>query len=348
MDDRGPGASEVTVAVLNYNGLRVLPSCLSSIKGLDSAPAEILVVDDGSTDGSPTWVREHHPGVRVIELGINSKRLNKVRNRALQAARCNVVLLVDNDVTIRADCLNELLRGLKTLPSAAVCMPRALYEHDPELIYQDGQELHYVGTTMAIHRNAPLRDASDAPRMSIGWGVQLIDKAKAAEVGFFNEDYVMGWGDDGEFNHKLNLIGYACYHIPTAVVFHKRVAGARRYYGSIRNRWRFILEMYHGRSLFLCAPALVLYEISLIFFLLAKGAIGSYIRAMWDVAGDLRSIMTVRRRVQARRGRRDAELMTCGRIFIAPEYVDSRILSTGFGALNHALDGYWRLIRRLL
>jgi GT2 family glycosyltransferase len=216
-------ASNVTVVVSNYNGSAIVRDCLESVRRLVSAPREILVIDDGSTDGSPALVRAHFPEVRVIELGVNSGILNKVRNRGLAEAATDFVFLVDNDVILKADCLDELLRGLATLPHAAVSLPRTVYERDPSMIYQDGQVLHYAGTSLARNRNLPLKDADDRPRLTIGWGVQLIDRHQAALVGNFSEDYVMGWGDDGEFHHKMNLRRRCCYHIPAAIVYHKRV-----------------------------------------------------------------------------------------------------------------------------
>ncbi len=108
-------ASNVTVAVSNYNGLSIVGSCLESIGRLNAAPAEIVVLDDGSTDGSVAYLRHHFPSVRVIEMGVNSGGiLNKLRNRALAEARADFVFLVDNDVTLAPDCLDQLLSGLET------------------------------------------------------------------------------------------------------------------------------------------------------------------------------------------------------------------------------------------
>jgi len=105
-------ASNVTVAVSNYNGIAIVGSCLASIGRLNAAPAEIIVLDDGSTDASVAYLREHFPLVRVIEMGVNSGGiLNKLRNRALAEARTDFVFLVDNDVTLALDCLDQLLRG---------------------------------------------------------------------------------------------------------------------------------------------------------------------------------------------------------------------------------------------
>lgn len=341
-------SSDVTIAVLNYNGQEMLGDCFDSIGRLDSAPREVIMVDDGSSDNSVELVREKYRHVRILEIGENTKRLNKIRNTALRESLTDLVLLVDNDVTLRPDCLDTLVLSLNTLPDAAVCMPRALYQHDTSIVYQDGQVLHYVATSYALNRNMPVEGLDESPRVSIGWGVQLIDRHKADKVGLFNEHYVMGWGDDGEFNHRMNLAGYLCYHVPRAIVYHMRVKPAHRYYGSVRNRWRFMLEAYQLRTLVLCLPAFLVYEIAQLGFLLTKRAAGGYFRAMIDTMRQLPDILASRRRIQGSRLVKDVELMTSGKIFIAPEYVNVRILSWGFGLLNGFLNGYWRLVRVLL
>jgi len=348
-DERSRAAADVSVAILNFNGRDVLPGCLKSIGVLAHPPGEVLLVDDGSTDGSPEWVADNHPFVRIVEFGANTGRLNKVRNRALEEAANELVLLLDNDILLEPDALDRLVNALATLPHAAACSPRLLYEHDPRMIYQDAQTLHYVGATLAVSRNVPSIRAEHRPRLSIGLGgVQLIDRQKAAEVGGFNEEYVMGWGDDGEFNYRMNLSGRLCYHVPQALAFHKRVSGARRYIGSTTNRWRFILECYQLRTLLMCAPALLLYEIALAGFLVAKANLRAYFRAQVYILRNLPSILAARRATQRTRRIPDRELITSGDLFIASEYVDSGPLRVGLIALNWLLNTYWSFARVLL
>jgi GT2 family glycosyltransferase len=315
---------------------------------LDHAPGEIILVDDGSSDGSVAWVRKTYPETRIFEMGQNTKRLNKVRNWALREATYDLVLLVDNDVKLKSNCLEQLLVALRTIPDAAVCMPRALYDHDPSIIYQDGQLPHYVGASHALNRNRAVEGTDESPRLSIGWGVQLIAREKAAKVGFFNEAYIMGWGDDGEFNHKMNLAGYRCYHVPKAICYHKRVKPAERYYGSVRNRWRFLLEMHHWKTLLFCFPALVTYEIAAFAFLVTKGSTRAYWRSIQDIFKELPEIWRTRQKIQSWRQARDSEIMTSGPIFIPAEYVNSPVLRQSLRLLNGFLDTYWRLVRRFL
>ena len=131
------GVEDVTIAVLNYNGLDKLQNLFNSIFSLNYPPKEVIMVDDGSTDGSPEYIRKKFPAVKVIEMDHNTKQLNRVRNVALENSGKELVLIVDNDVSLKLDCLDELLKGLNNLPDAAVCMPRTLYDYDHNLIYQD-------------------------------------------------------------------------------------------------------------------------------------------------------------------------------------------------------------------
>ena len=326
----------------------MVPGLLRSIEGLRRPPGEVLFVDDGSTDGSVDWVRRHFPEVRVVEMGRNTGVLNMVRNRALREARGSLALLVDNDVTLAADCLDRLLDAMNTLPDTVACSTRALYIDDPDTIYQDGQVLHYVGASPGHNRDGPVEEADTEPRISIGWGVQMFHKETVLGAGGFNEDYLLGWGDDGELNHRLHLFGHRCYHVPRAVVFHRRRHGSRRFYEGVRNRWRFILETYHLRTILLCLPAMLVYELALLAFLVGHRRGGDYFRALGHTVRQVPSILRTRRRIQRQRRVADGRLMGADAIFVYRDYVTSRAVSLAFRMVNGFLAGYWRLVRRFV
>ena len=342
-------AADVTIAVLNYNGREKIPDLFASLTQLAEPPGDVIMVDDGSTDGSPEWLIEHYPTARLIRFDRNSGgMLNVVRNRALQEAKTPLVFIVDNDVVLLSDFLQEALDGINTLPDAAVCMTRAVYEDRPETIYQDGQILHYIGASPNINREASIHEIDDKPRLSIGWGVQLINKELCAPLGWFNEAYPMGWGDDGEFNHKLNMAGLNCYHIPRSVVAHKRHSASKRYKGTVSNRWRFILEMYSVKTLVLIAPALLFYEIPLFMFLAMKKRPGDYFSGMAHMLVRLPDIIQARKSIQSHRRVSDRELMGCGNIFVYTDDMNSKALQLGYIFLNKILSLYWKMIHRML
>mgnify|MGYP001819018629 CR=1 FL=1 len=61
----------VTVAVISHNGRKVVPLCLESIANQDVRAAQVLFADNASTDGAPDWVRDHHPEVEIVSMGVN-------------------------------------------------------------------------------------------------------------------------------------------------------------------------------------------------------------------------------------------------------------------------------------
>lgn len=342
-------AADVTIAVLNYNGRKIIPDLFASIGRLKEPPGEVIMVDDGSSDGSPEWLVEAHPEVRLVRFEKNSGgMLNVVRNRALGEAKKPLVLIVDNDVSLLPDTVEEGVKAMNSLPGAVVCTTRAVYDDNPEMIYQDGQILHYVGASPNINRNASIKEVDAEPRISIGWGVQLINKELTKEVGWFNEGYRLGWGDDGEFNHKLNMAGLNCYHVPRSVVLHKRHGASQRYQQAVSNRWRFILEMYAPKTLVLVAPAFAFYEVPLFLFLAMKKRPGDYFAGMLAVLRQLPDILSNRNKIQARRKRPDRELMGCGDIFVYTDDMSSKVLLFGYAFLNKALLFYWKIIGKAL
>lgn len=341
-------ARDVTVAVMNYNGADKLPALFESIRSLTETPAAVMIVDDGSTDGAAEAIHEEFPEVALLHMGRNTGILNRLRNRAFEEADTRLVFIIDNDVVLRPDTLQELLHVMNEYPKAGACMTRAVYWHDPDIIYQDGQTLHYVGASPGTHRGQSVREVDDKPRLSIGWGVQLIDKEAARAVGFFNDKYLLGWGDDGELNHKLHLYGYKCYQVPKSIVLHKRDESSKRYQAAVQNRLRFILEMYQLRTILLSLPALLLYELSLLGFLGMKGALGDYFRGWKVFLSELPDVLRNRRRIQGFRRVPDRALLGAGDIFIYSDELGSRILALGYRCLNGVLNGYWRLIQRLI
>jgi GT2 family glycosyltransferase len=349
-DFRPVDANEpITVAIPNYNGKPDIADALRSVQDSTYLPTEILVVDDGSTDGSVSFIRKNFPDVRVIELGRNSGgMLNRVRNRALREARTRLVFLMDHDIILEPDCLSVLLSQMRALPNAAVLTTRALFEHDRQRIYVDAQSLHFLCNTVASNRDGYIGQSDNKPTPSVGWGTQLIDKDKALVVGFFDEDYGMGWGDDGEFHHKIRLAGFGCYSVPTAVVYHKRVEGANRVSGTVRNRWYIIIETYALKTLVLLAPALVLYEAALLIFLCLKGHRGQYLGSMREVFRKLPQLLKKRSELQRSRRIPDKELLVGGPIYIRANLLEKSYLRFSMTVLNGMFEGYWRLVKHFV
>lgn len=351
--EAGPGGElprPITAAVVNYNGREVLPDTLASLEAVRGDDTEILVVDDGSDDGSPEWVEEHHPHVRVLRMGRNTARLNRVRNVALEAARHRWVFLTDNDVEVEPGCLATLLDVVRREPDVLCCTPRLVYRDEPGRIYHDGGELHYLCLSTAVPRGRPVESRPPRPpRATVGGGIMMIDRRASREIGDFDGGYLLGWGDDGEFHVRGRLAGYRCLHVSSAVARHvERPRGTDRALGQVYNRYRLLLTAYSGRSLALLAPALAAFELALTAASLAEGFFRERIAAVGRVVKDFGEIRSRRRRVRARRRVGDREILTGGALMTPAALSGSRLVAAARRAAAAAAELYWRLVRRWL
>ena len=336
-----------TAAVINYNGGQLVVDTIASIAQLNDPPDEILLVDDGSSDDSVVGVRRAHPAVRVIEM-CHTGRPTMARNCALRAAGHRYVLLSDNDVTFAPDAVEQLKAVMLDRPDVAACTPLVVCDDDRETVYGQAHRLHFLcwGTLLKARTVAAARAAG--PHRAIGCGIQLIDKVPAQHCGLFDENLVFGWGDDGELHHRLHLAGWACYTVPDALVFHRRLRTTPRVYGQIHNRAVVLLRDYQLRTLVVMAPALLMFEAVLIASAFSLGAGRDYLRALRDVAAKLGPVRAGRRRVQSSRRLADREALCADDLDLPRRFAGRGALGTVAKLLNVGFRSYWRLMGRLL
>lgn len=319
MSTNGQGSIPVSAVVVNYNGIDCLADTLDGLRASTKPFAEIIVVDDGSTDGSIELVRDKYPDVHLIPLGMNTANLAVVRSAGLRAASSRHVFLTDNDIVLGPGCIEQLLDTMLNAQGAFSVVPRLLDQDDPSTIYQSGNNLHFLAVSTGSHRGSPLSQMTDlAPRRSLGGGIMLLDNHVVQELGSFDSGYVLGWADDAELHQRGVLAGYLSLHDPAAHAMVKvRHHGTGRAFGQYYNRLRLIATTYQLRTLLCLAPALLLFELALLLSTLASGTAGSYLRAWRRLLASHQEVLAARRRVQARRKRPDVEILQHG-VFEVP------------------------------
>src|SRR5450432_1902758 len=108
----------VSVVIPNWNGRRWLSGCLESVDAQTTPAADVIVVDNGSADGSLEYLRDQHPHVRVLALGRNTGFAHAA-NRGIEAAHGELVALINTDVVLDRDWLARMVGALRTRPDAA-------------------------------------------------------------------------------------------------------------------------------------------------------------------------------------------------------------------------------------
>lgn len=349
---RGGATRDISVVVVNYNGAATVLDTLESIFAQEGVRPRVVVVDDGSTDGSPDAVAARFPEVVVHREPRNTKNVNRLRNIGLSEAETDKVVVADNDVQFHPTCFLEMLKAMESDPRVALCIPRMMYAQDPDTVYMAGGMIHYIGATIAPDRHMPF-DGNTEPRARIAGGIALYDKQKLARVGLYDESYRLAWGDDAEIHQRLLLAGFKGLYVPSAVCVHhyKPFDGSRAYRarGQVCNRWRFMLSHYEARTLLLITPMLLLYELTQALFLTMKGLPHHYVLGTLEALAGLPVTLRRRRVVQALRKVPDRQVLFSGELYVRPEHSGGRqAAAKAIKGLSRVLDWYWRMIQPLL
>lgn len=101
----------ISVITVNFNGRHHLKRCLPSLLATTDREFEVIVVDNGSTDGSIEWLNDFYPQVRVLPLGSN-RGFGEANRFGVEAARGSYIALVNNDTEVEPDWLTSLLQAL--------------------------------------------------------------------------------------------------------------------------------------------------------------------------------------------------------------------------------------------
>lgn len=337
-------SSEVTIGIVNYNGIDVLPEAIRFALASRHAAREIIVADNGSTDGSREWLSSHHPEARLVALERNMGSA-AARNALLQAAKSELVLLLDNDISLEPDSLGRLVNIMNSIPDAGICHPEILDDEDPDAYHYNGGSIHYLGSLIARAKPEPDDARPAAERYDVvSGGAMLVRRAQAFEIGAFDENYFFNW-EDGDFSARMTLAGRLCLNVPGARARHRgKPRGTSKVFYQVRNRWFFMLKLYSWRTLFLALPMLCAFELLQAALLLKKGAFGEYWRANRDVVRSLGQIAAGRRAFRPLKKKRDREWLAAGPMYI-PASIGRGALQRAGERVFYALSGaWWKLI----
>lgn len=361
----GPAHPEVdlgvTVAVICYNSAAYIERCLRTVRAAVPPDTAILVVDNGSADGSADLARRVDPACRVVALPQNIGH-SAACNLALQLAETTWVLLQDHDTYVPEGWLAPLLRAAAhTWPHTAMVSARAVFAGG-ECLHHDGGHVHFVGHMTLSHGFAPPAAHPVAPGTIWEVGAQaatslLVHRERALAAGGFDARFFI-YLNDWELALRMRLRGWRCYVAPDSVVYHLQgnketswrgegAYPARRAFLIYRNRWMTLLKCYSLRTLVLCAPAILLYEALLLAMALRKGWLGAYGEALRAVFVQRDALMIQRAHIQSTRVVSDADLLSARGLSFVPGLVrgPARLAQA---ALEGFFAAYWFLVRPLL
>jgi GT2 family glycosyltransferase len=211
----------VSIIIPHWNGRRHLDGCLQALRRQTFPDIEILLVDNGSTDGSQAYVRHHFPEVRLIELGEN-RGFTGACNAGWAAAHGEFVLLLNNDTEADAGWVAAVVAAFHRHPRAGIVASKLL-------LYDRRDHFHSAGDYYRIdglpgNRGVWQQDVgqfdSEELVFSACGAAAGYRQTMLAEIGFLDDDFFFSC-EDVDMGWRANLLGWEVWYVPTAVVYHK-------------------------------------------------------------------------------------------------------------------------------
>lgn len=224
----------VSVLILNYNGRGFIEACLRSVYAQDCPLLEVLVVDNGSSDGSPEIIKEQFPQARLIETGTNLGFAGGM-NLGIRESQGTMVLLLNPDVVLESGYVEGLVEAIAGDSSYGSAIGK-VYR------FPVGERKIIDTTGHVIYENRLFTDrgedevdtgqfdqADDVFGACAGVGLykrEMLEDVKEGDE-YFDESFFL-FLEDTDLNWRAQLRGWKCRYVPEAVAYHHRGGTAKR------------------------------------------------------------------------------------------------------------------------
>jgi len=208
-------ASDVSIITVNWNGRTHLEHLLPSLLPLGAR--EILVVDNGSTDGSIEFLRKRYPEVRILENPLNYGFAHPC-NQAAREASGPVLAFINNDMRAHSGWLS---RGLEALEKPVACVASRILDWEGRRIDFNGGSLQFLGYALQKDCGRVLDEVSAEDRTLFPCGgAMLIRRDIYLDVGGFDEDFFAIF-EDVDLGWRLWVMGHEVALAPESLVYHR-------------------------------------------------------------------------------------------------------------------------------
>ncbi len=294
----------IAVVIVNWNAGNYLKKCLQSLKAQTLKPAQVIVVDNASTDDSINGLGEEFEDFEIIQLKENTGFAFANNLAVNKADNCDWIAFLNPDAFAKPDWLEKLAEAVKRFPGY-LSFGSHMLRHGSDRMDGTGDVYHVCGSAWRRDHGVPSsRVARETGEIfSPCAAASLIRKDLFVELGGFDENF-FAYFEDVDLGFRLRLKGYESLYVANAVVEHVGSATTSRYsdfaiYHGQRNLvWSFVRNM---PRIWYYLPQHIMFNLVALIWFTLKGKPGPVFRAKWHALKELPRVWALRKKTQRER-----------------------------------------------
>jgi len=278
--------ARVVVVVVTWNAEPHLDACFSSLARVVRAGLDLslLVVDNGSSDGTVAALRARHPEVEVLEAGRNLGFAggNDLGMERALGRDAEWIYLLNPDTDVDPAFLVEAVAVGQADPEAAAVQSLLLLHPERDLVNSAGNQVHFLGFGFCGAYRAPRASVPDeAVEIPFASGAAVLLRAAALRQAGLLDPTLFLYQEDQDLGLRLRLAGWRARLAPRSLVWHHYAFSRNpaKYYWLERNRYLVLARNLTLRSLLVLALPLAAAELGMLVLALAGGWLGQKLRA---------------------------------------------------------------------
>ncbi len=278
---------KTTVVIPNWNGKKYLKQCLDSLLSQKGEVPHIIVVDNGSTDGSVSYIKEEYPLVQLIEFQENHGFCKAV-NAGITAARTEYVLLLNNDTRAEENLVQQLEQRIEQSERIFSVAAKLVSMQNPEILDDAGD--YYCALGWAYAEGKGKKDGAAYSKTKKIFascaGAAIYRKKVFEQIGLFDENH-FAYLEDIDIGYRARIYGYYNIFEPTAVVYHAGSATSGSKYNEFKVNFSSRNSVYIVRKnmpliqRILNLPFLMVGFLIKMLFFAKKGYGKIYVKGLW-------------------------------------------------------------------
>lgn len=295
----------VVLVILNWNGRRYLEPCLRSVFAQEFRDFTVILVDNGSTDGSAELVRARFPQVHLIENSEN-RGFAAANNQAILSSSSEFVATLNNDTEVEPEWLGALVQAMEADPRIGMGASKMLLADRRNVIEATGIAVDKAGIAWNVAGGNADRPGEATPTLVFGpcAGAALYRRAMLDDIGLFDEDF-FAYLEDVDLAWRAQWAGWRCVYAPGAIVYHVHSATARE--GSYfknrllgRNKIWTLCKNYPFPPLLWYAPLVLAYDLMAVMYAIAAGRGRGAVQGRISALAEIPRMLTKRRQIVRR------------------------------------------------